>query len=96
MPSLARIGDRLDQSEREIRPTTGKGTTPIVRRTFSGAAMVACQGDDTKRPGGDWESLTSPVATRTFVGALPVAMVGTKDTGQHTVITGAIRTIVGA
>ncbi|MEN6549910.1 MAG: hypothetical protein ABFE07_28035 [Armatimonadia bacterium] len=93
---MARLGDSLNQSQRIIRSTRGKGATPIVRRTFSGAAMLAAVGDDTKRPDGDWERLEAPVAARTFVGVLAVAMVGTKDTGNHTVVEGAARTIIGA
>jgi hypothetical protein len=95
VPGIARIGDAMNQKPRVIYPSRNSGSTPIVRRTFSGVAMVAAHGDDTRYPGATWRHLVSPVSSRTLVGALPVAMIGTEDSGTHVVVEGAARTIVG-
>jgi len=95
MRVVARVGDHTngDGGDRRIDP---RDIVPITRRTYVEGSLIAVYNDWTKAPHHDWERLRSGhFASRTSVNGLPVAVIGSKDTGDHTVIEGASRTFVG-
>lgn len=94
LAAVARVGDHLsgDDGDRVIVDT---GLT--TREVYVEGLRAAVYLSGTKAPHHDWENLDRGLfASRCTVQGYALAVIGSKDTGNHTVIEGAVRTFVGS